>query len=135
MYLPGHWHSTETSLLFTSDCILNALDHKGTTAVVLFKTSKAFDSISYEIVIIQQDIGLPSSAIRCLNYFALSDLLLMNWSIPLSSILRHLFIVYANDLPSIPQRQRTIMLTTLNSSGPSGSRTVNQLWLGQITGI
>ena len=67
IYRQGHWHSTETSLLFTSDCILNALDHKETTAVVLFKTSKAFDSISYEIVIIQQDIGLPSSAIRCLN--------------------------------------------------------------------
>ena len=42
-------HSTETSLISTTDFILHAMDQKKTTAVVYLDMSKAFDSINYVI--------------------------------------------------------------------------------------
>jgi len=44
------WHSTETSLIHTSDRILTAIDQKKTSAVVLLDMSKAFDSVNHDIL-------------------------------------------------------------------------------------
>ena len=45
------WHSTETSLIKTSDVILKASDDKKLTAVVLQDMSKASDSLHHDILI------------------------------------------------------------------------------------
>ena len=52
------YHSTETSLIETTDVILNAIDKKNITAMVLLDMTKAFDSLNYEILLLKlQDIG------------------------------------------------------------------------------
>ena len=44
-------HSTETSLIRTTDTLLSAIDEKKVTAVVLLDMSKAFDTISHGILL------------------------------------------------------------------------------------
>ena len=62
------FHSTETSLIETTDIILEAMDKQKVTAVVLLDTSKAFDSLNHDILLLKlQDIGLSSAA---LNWFS-----------------------------------------------------------------
>ena len=57
------WHSTETSVIQTTDEILNAIDKKKLTAVVLLDLSKAFDSIDHRILLAKlQDCGASRSA-------------------------------------------------------------------------
>ena len=59
------WHSTETSLIHTTDAILAAIDQKKTTAIVLLDMTKAFDSINHSILLDKlQDIGASTSALR-----------------------------------------------------------------------
>ena len=43
------WNSTETSILQTTDTILEAIEKKQLTATVLLEMSKAFDSVDHEI--------------------------------------------------------------------------------------
>ena len=94
------WHSTETSLIYTSDRILTAIDQKKTSAVVLLDTRKAFDSVNYDILIKKlQDIGLSPSALQWFKSYlsnryqavrintALSEPLLMRCGVPQGSIL------------------------------------------------
>lgn len=51
-------HSTETSLIETTDTILNAIDKKKVTAVVVLDMSKAFDNLDHKILMIKlQDVG------------------------------------------------------------------------------
>ena len=57
------WHSTETSLISTTDAILRAIDQTKATAVVYLDMSKAFDSIKHEILTKLKNIGLSSSAL------------------------------------------------------------------------
>lgn len=57
-------HSTETSLIFTTDKILGAIDQKKTTPMVLLDMSKAFGSMSHKTLVNKlQDIGTSTSAI------------------------------------------------------------------------
>ena len=52
-------NSTETSILQTTDAILEAIDKKQLTATVLLDMSKAFDSVNHGILLFKlQDIGL-----------------------------------------------------------------------------
>ena len=45
------WHSTETSLVSSTDAILRAIDQTKVTAVVYLDMSKAFDCIKHEILL------------------------------------------------------------------------------------
>ena len=59
------WHSTETTLIKTTDVILKAMDNRQLTAVVLLDISKAFDSLDYGILISKlEDIGASSTALK-----------------------------------------------------------------------
>ena len=111
------FHSTETSLIHTTDFILNAMDKKKTTAIVLLDMSKAFDSINHGILLNKlQDMGASISALQWFNSYlsnrtqtvrihsALSDPLPMVNVVPQGSILGSiLFSIHINDLPKIPR--------------------------------
>lgn len=45
------WHSTETSLLRTTDAFLKGIDKKKFTTCVLLDMSKAFDSVDHQILL------------------------------------------------------------------------------------
>jgi hypothetical protein len=45
-------HSTETLNLLITDHLLDAMDNKKLSAVILFDLSKAFDSISHSILLL-----------------------------------------------------------------------------------
>ncbi len=58
------WHSTETTLIKTTDIMLKAIDNTKLTAVVLLDFSKAFDSLDHDILISKlKDVGLSFEAL------------------------------------------------------------------------
>ena len=61
------WHSTETSLINSTDAILSGFDESKLTAMVLLDLSKAFDSVSHEILLLKlKDVGASNT---CLQWF------------------------------------------------------------------
>ena len=94
------YHSTETSLIETTDTFLHAIDKKEVTAVVLLDMSKAFDSLDHEILMLKlQDVGMSLGALNwfssylsnrqqvvCINS-ALSGRLTVHSGVPQGSIL------------------------------------------------
>ena len=106
-------HSTETSIIYSNDFILNAMDNKKLTASVFLDISKAFDSPNHDLLIKKlQHTGLSSQAILWLKSYlssryqrvrinsSLSDFLPVSTGVPQGSILGQLlFSVYVNDLP------------------------------------
>ena len=60
--------STETLLINITDSILNAIDQKKLTALVLLDMSKAFDSVNHNLLMLKlQDMGGSQS---CLQWFS-----------------------------------------------------------------
>jgi hypothetical protein len=109
------WHSTETSLIHSTDSILKAIDQRKVTAVILLDMSKAFDRINHNILLAKlEDVGVSST---CLAWFesylseryqavrinsTLSEKLPVVSGVPQGSILcTLLFSIYVNDLPSV----------------------------------
>ena len=58
-------HSTETSVIQTTDIILSAIDKKHFTAVILLDMRKAFDSIDHTLLLVKlQDVGASPLALE-----------------------------------------------------------------------
>ena len=109
-------HSTETTLIHTTDQILRAIDNKQLTSTVLLDISKAFDSLHHGTLLAKlQDVSASTIALQWFRSYlssrhqvvrinsTLSDRMQVRNGVPRGSILGPLsFSIYVNDLPSIP---------------------------------
>ena len=109
-------HSTETLNIYLTDCILEAMDRKKLTVLVLLYLSKAFDSIRHQKLLLKlsKEGKSPSTVIWFKSYLSghsqsvridstLSDPLPITHGVPKVAVLSSLFFcICLNDLPSAP---------------------------------
>ena len=109
-------HSTETLNIHLTDSILEAMDKKQITALVLLDLSKAFDSIDHTRLL--HKLSIVGASPSTVNWFKSylsnryqyvkidsthSDTVSITHGVPQGAILSPLlFCIYLNDLPSAP---------------------------------
>ena len=110
-------HSTETLNLLITDHLLDAMDNKKLSALILIDLSKAFDSISHSILLKKLSyIGASHETVKWFESYlmgrvqkvrvgsSLSAALPITHGVPQGAILSPLlFCIYTNDLPTVTQ--------------------------------
>ena len=114
-------HSTETLNIFITDQVLEAMDKKELTALVLIDLSKAFDSLNHHRLLHKlARVGASPATVRWFKSYlsgrtqsvrinsTLSDPLPITHGVPQGAILSpSLFCIYLNDLPDAPPGMRS----------------------------